>query len=102
MKVLCAHSLLFLVLFIGTSQSTWSQVNQPLARWNFDENDAGKAHDSISGIDDPIAGYYKVVPGVTKTALRMDGESTIIRRAAAQAPKPDRGLTIEAFIAVNA
>lgn len=102
MKFPFARSLLFLVPFICISQPAWSQVDQPLARWNFDENRAGEAHDSIRGIDDPIAGYYKVVPGVTETALRLDGESTVIRRASAQAPKPDRGLTIEAFIAVNA
>ena len=96
------RSRLLLVLFIGISQPAWSQVEHPLARWSFDENHAGKAHDSVGGIDDPIAGYFKVVPGVMEAALRLDGESTVIRRASAQAPKPDRGLTIQAFIAVNA
>lgn len=93
--------MLFLFL-AGRSSPAWSQVNRPLAQWTFDENQVGKAHDLISGIDDPIAGYYKVVPGVTEKALRLDGESAVISRASAQAPKPDQGLTVEAFVAVNA
>ena len=73
-----------------------------MARWSFDKTQLSKAHDSASGIDDLISGDHKVVPGVTGDALRMDGESTVIRRAAAGAPKPEQGLSVEAFVAVNA
>jgi hypothetical protein len=102
MKSSLARFLVLLVLFISALNPAWSQVATPLAQWGFDEKQAGQAHDSISGINDPIAGYYKVVPGVADSALRLDGESTVIRRAAAQAPAPTHGLTVAAFLAVNA
>ena len=96
------QTLLFLagVVFIASLSS--AQVDEPLAQWSFDKNQPGKAHDRISGADDPILGCHQIVAGTANTALRMDGESTMIRRSAAQAPKPERGLCIEAFIAVNA
>ena len=95
-----ASSLLAVCLALAALSSVGA--DEPLARWGFDRKQPAKAHDSVSGADDAILGDHLVVPGVVQSALRMDGESTVIRRAAAKAPKPEQGLTIEAYIAVNA
>ncbi len=60
------------------------------------------AHDAVSGINDPVGGYAKIVPAVIQNGLRMDGESAVILRPAATAPHLTQGLTVEAYIAVNA
>jgi hypothetical protein len=99
----CSRRILPLLLLLASlSSPAWAQEIQPLALWTFDETHPGQTHDAISGIDDPIGGYAKIVPGVVQSGLRMDGESAVIRRAAANAPKPSLGLTVEADIAVNA
>ena len=92
----------FLAVYIAFAALSLVRADEPLAQWSFDRTQPAKAHDSISGIDDAISGCHLVVPGLTQSALRMDGESTVIRRSAAKSPRPEQGLTVEAYVAVNA
>jgi hypothetical protein len=71
------------------------------AQWSFDERDGQLAHDSARGADDKITGLFKHVTGVTGQALRFDGETTSIKRAAQDSPPITDALTVEAWIAIN-
>jgi Concanavalin A-like lectin/glucanases superfamily len=73
----------------------------PVAEWLFDESNGQTARDTVSGINDPIAGLFKHVNGVSGQGLRFDGETTVIIRDHKAAPKTGTGLTAEAWVAVN-
>ncbi len=90
---------LFLSMF---SLSAIAQASRLIANWTFNESAGQITHDQVSGIGDPIAGFYKHVDGISGKALRFDGYTTSITRSAATAPRPVHGLTVEAWVAVNA
>ena len=96
-KALACLAVLPSLCFIALAQNA-----RPIAEWNFDGNNGHTVHDSISGIDDPISGYYLRVPGAVGNGLRFDGISAGVTRVAAKAPKLSRGLTVDAWVAVNA
>jgi hypothetical protein len=60
------------------------------------------AHDSVSGTDDAIVGLFKHVAGVSGNGLRFDGETTGITRGHKGVPQTTAGITVDAWIAVNA
>ena len=74
----------------------------PVALWNFEKADEAKAHDAISGEDDPIEGSFRWTPGVKGTALKLDGYSTSVDRKAADAPRLTGDFTIPAWVAQGA
>ncbi len=86
--------LMFSVLSFG-------QTHQPVAEWKFDETDGAVAHDSVSGDDDAITGNFKHVDGITGHGLRFDGTSTVVTRKADRAPHLTKGLTVDAWLAVD-
>ena len=53
-----------------------------MAKWSFDEAASPATHDSVSGNEDKVEGFYKYVPGVTGTGLRFDGYTTHVIRTA--------------------
>jgi hypothetical protein len=61
---------------------------------------AGSTQESISGVADEIRGKFKFVAGVAASAMRFDGGTAVIRKAA-KAPRmnPD-GFSIEAWVAL--
>ncbi len=69
--------------------------------WHFDEDSGATAHDSASGIDDPIHGYYLRVPGVTGKALSFDGYTTAIERPAKTVPDLGQTFTVSAWVALD-
>src|SRR2546423_8082525 len=71
------------------------------AQWSFDERDGQLARDSVRGTDDNITGLFKHVAGVTGQAVRFDGETTSIKRAAQDSQQITDDLTVEACVAVN-
>jgi hypothetical protein len=60
----------------------------------------GTTADSVGGAADEVRGKFKCVPGVAGKAMRFDGATTVVRKAAG-APKlnPD-GFSIEAWVAL--
>ncbi|MGC2162512.1 MAG: LamG domain-containing protein [Silvibacterium sp.] len=96
-KALACLAVLSSLCFMACAQS-----ERPVAAWNFDGTNEHTVHDSISGIDDPISGYYIRVPGAVGNGLRFDGISAGVTRVAAEAPKLSHGLTVDAWVAVNA
>jgi hypothetical protein len=83
------------------SLAAFAQNSGPVAHWSFDEASGSVAHDSASGIEDQITGLFKRVPGVSGSALRFEGESTMIRRSRKALPPMGSGLTVEAWLALN-
>ena len=73
-----------------------------VAKWSFNEVVAPVAHDSVSGVDDRVEGFYKYVPGVTGMGLRFDGYTTHIVREAKKAPQLSEAFSVEAWVALNA
>jgi hypothetical protein len=61
------------------------------ASWSF-EADGGS---------DVIRGFQKFVAGVSGRALRFDGQTTVVVRAAARAPRLDGAFTVEAWVALQ-
>ena len=63
---------------------------------------AGSTAESVSGAADEVLGAAKFVPGVVGKAMRLDGGTSVVRKAA-QAPKlnPD-AFSIEAWVALPA
>jgi Concanavalin A-like lectin/glucanases superfamily len=79
-----------------------AQSRGPVAEWSFNETDGKVAHDSVSGTDDAIVGLFKHVAGVSGNGLRFDGETTGITRGHKGVPQTTAGITVDAWIAVNA
>lgn len=63
---------------------------------------AGSTTDSVSGVADEVRGTVKLAPGIVGKAVRLDGGTCVVRKAA-QAPKlnPD-AFSIEAWVALAA
>jgi hypothetical protein len=75
-----------------------------LAHWSFDDPGDHKAItvDRVSGRGDPVTGSFRFMPGVTGGALRFDGYTTVVERAADAAPKPGDGFTLDCWVALAA
>jgi hypothetical protein len=67
------------------------------ATWSFDVGSGG-----LDEPGDQISGNHAFEPGVRGRALKLDGYTTVLRRPLARAPRPDRGLTVEAWVALAA
>ena len=63
----------------------------PVASWPFDQG--------VSG--DEVRGYHKYVDGVVGRALRFDGQTTVVVRAAARMPRVEGAFSVEAWVAVQ-
>ncbi len=64
---------------------------QTPAVWSFESIEAG----------DSLRGLYRYLPGVSGQALRFDGQTTHVVRAAASAPRLDGPFTIQATVAIQ-
>ncbi len=80
---------------------TFAQDQGLVAKWSFDEAASPATHDSVSGNDDKVEGFYKYVPGVTGTGLRFDGYTTHVIRTAQKAPPLADAFSVEAWVALN-
>lgn len=80
------------VLFASASLA----VAAPVSWWTFDEEAKEIAHDKASGITDTIQGEFKQCAGVVGSALKLDGYTTCIVRAAAKAPVLKSDFSVDA------
>ena len=74
----------------------------PTAWWRFDELTGGTALDSAGQIRDRIDGHFRPIDGVSGSGIRFDGFTTVVRRAAAHAPRLTDEFTIDAWVALQA
>jgi hypothetical protein len=79
-----------------------AQTATPVAHWSFDEADGDVIHDSVGHANGKITGVYKHVSGVLSNGLRLDGETSGVTVAAADAPRLKTSFTIDGWIAINA
>jgi hypothetical protein len=81
---------LLLVGFLVSASLAASRI--PVATWSFDGD---------SGID-VIRGFHRFVEGMAGAGLRFDGQTTVVVRAAARAPRVRDAFSVEAWIALQA
>ena len=77
-------------------------AQEPVAWWSFDEVEDGVAIDRAAGRKDHVEGNHSVMPGAAGGALLFDGFTTVLDRAAADAPTLGGSFTIEAWVAQGA
>jgi hypothetical protein len=74
----------------------------PVAWWTFDQAEQGKVVEAVGGRSDAVIGNFKMVKGVSGSALKLDGLTSYIVRESAKAPKMSPAFTIEAWVALGA
>lgn len=74
----------------------------PVSKWSFEDPNPAVAHDSVMARNDTVSGFAQRLPGVKGKALRLDGYTTAVVRAAADAPRLTDGFTLEAWVALEA
>jgi hypothetical protein len=81
---------------------TCRSQSQPVAHWSFDNVSGTDANDVQAQIVDTISGNYRVVNGVSGSALVFDGYTTVIGRKADLAPRLQDEFTVDGWLAVAA
>lgn len=77
--------------------------NQGLAAWwRFDEGAGNSVLDSAAHRKDPILNNFKWVQGVSGTALKFDGFTTVVTAGPSDVPRLSGHFTIEAWVAIQA
>ena len=79
----------------------FAQEQGPAAKWAFDEGSGTVTRESVSGSQDKIEGFYKFVPGVSGTALRLDGYTTSVTAPGTSLQLGD-SFSVSAWVALNA
>jgi hypothetical protein len=92
----------FTLVWAICSASAFAADDGPVAWWKFDEGKGKVAIDSVTGKEDAIRRTFWYLPGVSGTAIKLDGFTTHIVRKAADAPRLRDAFTIEAWVAPQA
>lgn len=92
-------SLATCLLLTGAAVSAGPAAGGPIALWNFDKGTGTEVRDAISGRQDPIQGQFRFAPGVSGTALKLDGFSTSVDRPATDSPLLDGDFSVQAWVA---
>lgn len=71
-----------------------------VAWWKFDQIKNNQTQDSASQIEDIIEGNFKLVSGITGSALKLDGFTTCVIRQASQSPRVEDRFTLESWLAL--
>jgi len=75
---------------------------RPAAWWAFDDVRDGSVADMEASVRDRLAGNFRLVRGVRGQAVKFDGYTTFVRRESRASPRPENGLTVEAWVALAA
>ena len=79
------------IILIGMLCVGARAVAQPAASWSFDGTQPA----------DQTRGFHKSVTGVSGQALQFDGQTTVVSRPAAEAPRLHGAFTVEAWVAIQ-
>jgi len=74
----------------------------PVARWGFDRLVSGKVFESMGGRSDAVIGNFKLVKGVSASALKLDGLTSYVVCESATLPKMSPDFSIQAWVALAA
>jgi hypothetical protein len=104
MKTLRINIPIFIFSFLFSCVSTSASADDQglVAWWKFEKNEKSKIWESIGRVEDSISGNYKYVKGVSGDAVRFDGFTTVVTRAAAKAVVLEGSFSVEAWVAVAA
>jgi hypothetical protein len=75
---------------------------KPAAWWTFDDVREGCVADEGGSIRDLLSGNFRLVRGVRGQGIKLDGYTTFVRRGSQAVPRPENGLTVEAWVALAA
>lgn len=100
----CRRSIIVFVwiLIAAVAAPAFSQANNgPVAWWKFNEARGNTTVDSVSGIQDNISNHHAWVQGVSGSALKFDGFTTLVSRDPKNVPHLSSDFTIEAWVALQ-
>lgn len=92
---------LHLLLMVSPLSAISQAIQGPVAWWKFNEGSGNVARDSASGTQDAILNNHQWVQGVSGSALKFDGFTTLVSRNPKDLPPLSRHFTIEAWIALQ-
>jgi hypothetical protein len=108
----------FTLILLLAAAAAFAQNSDLVAKWSFEVTNGSATKDSVSGLDDAIGGFFKLVPGVQGKGLRFDGYTTSVVRkanndavlsagtstalgATARVPELKRAFTLDAWVALD-
>ncbi len=75
---------------------------RPVARWAFENVQAGRTEDPATGVRDEVRGRFRLLRGVSGRAIKFDGYTTCVVRKADEAPRLAAAFTVDAWVALAA
>jgi hypothetical protein len=97
------RKIVFIVLLlIQSGICTFGSDEGLVAWWKFDTAKDDKTLESIRGSDNSIVGNFKMVKGVSGSALRLDGLTSYIVCEPEKAPEIPDAFSLEAWVALGA
>jgi len=100
---LACSGFIFMILVPGLAAGAAQAGDSRLqAWWKFEKSQDRVVQDSSRQVPDVIRGNFKYVPGVSGSALKLDGFTTVVSRKAKEAPRLSGSLTVEAWVALAA
>jgi len=94
--------LFLFILMVSFKPILFAKEDGLVAWWKFNSADGNRARDAITGIRDSIEGNFKYTQGVSGTALKLDGFTTCVIRAAKNVPQIGDSFSLETWIALAA
>jgi len=79
-----------------------AQDHSPVAWWTFSRVEDRKVFDKVTQTGDSLEGQYWLKPGISGNSILLDGTTTGIVRKSEEAPRLQKGFTIEAWVALSA
>ena len=98
---LIKNFLVFILFLTNFNLVLLAKQDELVAWWKFDSEDGNQARDAITGIKDTIEGNFKYTPGISGSALKLDGFTTRVIRRAKEAPELGDNFTVEAWVALE-
>ena len=80
METLKRAVLICLLSFLSLAGRSQAKDINPIAYWNFDSIQDEHVLESVSGKQDPVSGFHRLVKGVKGQAIVMDGYTTCITK----------------------
>ena len=91
----------WLWLILACAVPLAAEPRGPVAWWRFDEGTGAAATDAAAHITDSIRRNARFVPGVSGSALKLDGFTAYVERESPFAPRLSAAFTVEAWIAIQ-
>jgi hypothetical protein len=84
----------------GTNEAEKSTTGNLISWWSFDMEKGRSAFDEIQQKKDSIHGSFEYVPGVSGSAIKLDGFRTFIKRDRYDLARLEGAFTVESWIAL--